>query len=105
MTPKEKYLQFIQSVKPQVSFEDDNKPKAPDYLSQDCWAALPGRHGAHFLSPDETASEEPKDYDVFYIHPTGYFQPHWNAPLDIGFFSVLQCLCSLLQASNLLFFF
>ncbi len=82
MTPKEKYLQFIQSVKPQVSFEEDNKPKAPDYLSQDYWAALPGRHGAHFLSPDETASEELKDYDVFYIHPTGYFQPHWNAPLD-----------------------
>ena len=27
-------------------------------------------------------SSELKDYDVFYIHPTGYFQTHWNAPLD-----------------------
>ena len=34
------------------------------------------------MSPDEIPSNEYKDYDVFYIHPTGYFQPHWNAPLE-----------------------
>ncbi|MDB4210092.1 DUF3089 domain-containing protein [Gammaproteobacteria bacterium] len=82
MTPKEKYLQFIQSVKPQAVFLDDKEPSSPDYQDDHSWAALPGRSGSHLMSPDEIPSNEYKDYDVFYIHPTGYFQPHWNAPLE-----------------------
>ena len=82
MTAKEKYLKFIESVRPQVSFSDDDQPEPPNYLNDDYWAALPGRDGFHLLSPDHPPSSELKDYDVFYIHPTGYFQTHWNAPLD-----------------------
>ena len=43
MTPKEKYLQFIQSVKPQAVFLDDKEPSSPDYQDDHSWAALPGR--------------------------------------------------------------
>ena len=82
MTAKEKYLKFIESVRPQVSFSDDEQPEAPNYLDDNYWAALPGKDGFHLLSPEHSPSSEPKDYDVFYIHPTGYFQTHWNAPLD-----------------------
>ena len=47
------------------------------------WAALPGEGWISFTFPGScNPSSELKDYDVFYIHPTGYFQPHWNAPLD-----------------------
>ena len=82
MTPKEKYLTFIDSIKPPVDFSNDDRPEPPNYLDDNYWAALPAKEGFHLLSPDHTPSLEPKDYDVFYIHPTGYFQPHWNAPLD-----------------------
>ena len=82
MTPKEKYLKFIESVRPQVNFSDDEQPESPNYLDDKDWAALPERDGFHLLSPDSNPSSVLKDFDVFYMHPTGYFQPHWNAPLD-----------------------
>ena len=82
MTAKENYLRFIESVKPQVDFSNNEESESPNYLDDNCWAALPGRDGFHLLSPDHTPALDLKDYDVFYIHPTGYFQPHWNAPLD-----------------------
>ena len=82
MTPKEQYLKFIESVKPQISFLDDTQLDPPDYSDNEFWAALPGKDGFHLLSPNEAPSLEVKDYDVFYIHPTTYFHQHWNAPLD-----------------------
>ena len=81
-SPKEKYLKFINSVKPETNFISDIQPDAPNYLDKLNWAALPGRDGFHTLSPDDVPSNEIKDYDVFYIHPTGYFQKHWNGPID-----------------------
>ena len=55
MTAKEKYLKFIESVRPQVSFSDDEQPEPPNYLNDDYWAALPGRDGFHLLSPDHAS--------------------------------------------------
>ena len=67
MTAKEKYLKFIESVRPQVSFSDDKQPEPPNYLNNNYWAALPGRDGFHLLSPDHVSTSEVKDFDVFYI--------------------------------------
>jgi hypothetical protein len=61
MTAKEKYLKFIESVRPQASFSDDEQPEPPNYQNDDYWAALPGRDGFHLLSPDHAPSLEPKD--------------------------------------------
>ena len=81
-SPKENYIEFINSVKPVKNFESDIRPDTPNYSDELSWAALPGRDGFHNLSPDEAPSGQTKDYDVFYIHPTGYFQKHWNGPID-----------------------
>ena len=82
MTSKDQFLKFIESVRPQKSFLDDRIPDSPNYIETDYWAALPSKDGFHNLSPDQTPSSDLKDYDVFFIHPTGYFHQHWNAPFD-----------------------
>jgi len=79
---KENYLKFINSVKPPKDFISSTHPKAPNYKDLSSWAAFPGRDGFHNLSPDLKPSLEIKGYDVFYIHPTGYFEKHWNSPID-----------------------
>jgi len=83
MTPKEQQKKFLESIKPVNSFAKEEGLASPDYLADDSWAALPGKDGCHLLSPDAPPTQELKDFDVFYIHPTGYFRPHWNAPLDV----------------------
>lgn len=80
--PKENYLKFINRVKPPKDFISSTHPKAPNYKDLSSWAAFPGRDGFHNLSPDLKPSLEIKGYDVFYIHPTGYFEKHWNSPID-----------------------
>ena len=79
---KENYLKFIDSVKPSIDFISSSHPQAPDYSYSSTWAAFPGRDGLHNLSPDLKPSLESKEFDVFYIHPTGYFEKHWNSPID-----------------------
>ena len=74
MTPKEKYLKFIESVRPQVSFSDDDQPEAPNYLDDDYWAALPGRDGFHLLSPDHPPSSELKIMMFFIFIPPAIFK-------------------------------
>ena len=80
--PKENYLKFIDSVKPPKDFISSTHPKAPNYKDLSSWAAFPGRDGFHNLSPDLKPSLQLKEFDVFYIHPTGYFEKHWNSPID-----------------------
>jgi len=82
LSAKEKYLEFIKSVQPTKDFISSTHPEEPNYLDSLSWAALPGRDGFHNLSPDTKPSLEIKDFDVFYIHPTGYFQQYWNSPID-----------------------
>ena len=82
MNMKENFLNFIDSVKPEKDFIDEEIPKAPNYHDKSYWAALPERDGLHNLSPDNKPSMEIKNFDVFYIHPTGYFLKHWNEPLE-----------------------
>ena len=82
MNMKENFLNFIDSVKPEKDFIDEEIPKAPNYDDKSYWAALPERDGLHNLSPDNKPSMEIKNFDVFYIHPTGYFLKYWNEPLE-----------------------
>lgn len=82
MAAKDEYLQFIESVKPKKKFLDDRIPDSPNYLDSHYWAALPDKDGFQSLSPDQTPSSDLKNFDVFFIHPTGYFLKHWNAPFD-----------------------
>ena len=79
---KEDFLKFIKTFKPEKNFNDEERPKAPNYNDESYWAALPGRDGMHNLSPDKKSTLEIKEFDVFYIHPTGYFLKHWNEPLE-----------------------
>ena len=82
MNQKEQFLKFIESVKPEKDFDPLKCPVPPNYQNESDWAALPEKDGFHNLSPDTKPSIETKKYDVFYIHPTGYFLKHWNEPLD-----------------------
>ena len=82
MQSKGKYLEFINSVKPLKSFKEEIPPPEIDYLKKDSWAAFPGVEGFHNLSPDISSPNELKKFDVFYIHPTGFFGTKWNEDID-----------------------
>ena len=43
MNMKENFLNFIDSVKPEKDFIDEEIPKAPNYDDKSYWAALPER--------------------------------------------------------------
>ena len=47
MNMKENFLNFIDSVKPEKDFIDEEIPKAPNYEDKSYWAALPERDGLH----------------------------------------------------------
>ena len=62
MNMKENFLNFIDSVKPEKDFFDEEIPKAPNYDDKSYWAALPERDGLHNLSPDNKPSKEIKNF-------------------------------------------
>lgn len=69
---------------PRKSFEALGVPPAPDYDNESAWAALPGRSdGADCVPDGEVNNQDTAQADVFFIHPTTYFNTkHWNAPID-----------------------
>ena len=79
---KKRYLKLIDSVKPQHEFDNKKTPSPPDYNDKKFWASFLGDDGFHLLSPDCKEMNEKKEFDVFYIHPTGFFEQCWNAPFD-----------------------
>ena len=81
-SPWKNNFEFIQSLKPETNFNSDNLPKEPNYFDTENWAAFPGKDGFQYLSPDNPPSLDDKEIDVFFIHPTGYFEKQWNAPID-----------------------
>ena len=54
-------------------------PPAPDYTAKSCWAAAgtPDQ-----VVPDGVTNSAEQPADVFYVHPTSYFGPTWNAHWD-----------------------
>ncbi len=72
------------SLNPRTPYQTYQPPKAPDYSEPEAWVALPERPGAAAalpvsIEPDENA----RLADVFYIHPTTYYNSkQWNGPVD-----------------------
>ena len=82
LSPWNNNLKFIHSLKPETNFKSNDHPSKPDYLKRSNWAAFPGIDGFQNLSPDNSLSLDEKEFDVFFIHPTGYFEKNWNSPID-----------------------
>lgn len=74
---------LLEFVKPENNFSLDSVPQAPDYNLKENWLALPDTQGYELLVPSsEYSSVNNSDIDVFYIHPTGFFEKKWNFNLD-----------------------
>ena len=69
-------------LRPDASFAEIEPPPAPDYASEDYWAALPTKgENADFTPLGHEDKQVEARVDVFYIHPTTYFSSEgWNQP-------------------------
>ena len=78
------FLEFLEYIKPEEDFDILKSPKEPDYSDTNNWAALPNIDGQQFYVPDTSFSVTKSDnpVDVFYIHPTGFFEKKWNSNMD-----------------------
>lgn len=70
--------------KPSHGWDLSRKAPAPDYATDEAWAARPGKESLANLVPEGVASEPgARAIDVFFVHPTGYLNGgDWNSPLD-----------------------
>ena len=77
------FSEFLELIKPESDFNNIETPQAPDYSDLKFWAATPNIDGQQFYLPDAsfTVSKE-NDVDVFYVHPTGYYEKTWNSNMD-----------------------
>ena len=80
----EKLYKLLEFVRPVNSFENCSIPNKPDYSNMDNWAAYPEKDGQQFHLPDKNLNlnKADNDVDVFYIHPTGFFERVWNSNMD-----------------------
>jgi len=70
---------------PSESFDESTHPGEPDYADTKWWAGLPDRSDEVDVTPAAvTDNQSAAQVDVFFIHPTTYFEPGngWNQPLD-----------------------
>ena len=70
---------------PSLTFEEDERPKAPDYADAYYWAAMANKDDASDITPNgvEAHIQGEAAVDVFFVHPTTYVSSeHWNQPLD-----------------------
>lgn len=85
------WLSFLATISckvynPSHSYDAINKGLI-DYSKLDNWAAHPAKKDVSDDTPDKLPiSNEPKEVDVFFLHPTSYVgekdQGQWNAPID-----------------------
>ena len=79
----ENLLKLLELVRPESNFTSFNTPAEPNYSLKDSWAALPEVDSYQYLVPsDNYSTKKSNDIDVFYIHPTGFFEKKWNFNLD-----------------------
>ncbi|HFB55448.1 MAG TPA: DUF3089 domain-containing protein [Hellea balneolensis] len=71
-------------IGPKNEFASYTPPPAPDYTTNEGWAALPEtKDGADFVPDGLEARYSVSDIAVFFIHPTTYYSKDgWNAPVD-----------------------
>lgn len=74
------YLMGTQ-IAPEEDFGQATAPEAPNYTSDDVWAALPSKEDPSDQMP-EGVTRQAMDVAVFFVHPTSYFGKTWNQPLD-----------------------
>lgn len=69
---------------PRAPFDASRLPAPPDYAADASWSALPERaDAADAEAPGLPAADQRSaGADVFYVHPTSYVGPLWNAPVD-----------------------
>lgn len=69
---------------PRTPFDPEATPAAPDYGSDEAWAALPSLEDhADFVPEGLEPAGEQAPVDVFFVHPTTYFsKASWNAAVD-----------------------
>ena len=80
---KNYFAKFLELIKPESDFHNTEIPPAPDYSDMNCWAATPNIDGQQFYVPDSSfVVSKDNDVDVFYIHPTGYYEKTWNSNMD-----------------------
>jgi len=69
-----------------LSFEEAEKPQAPDYSNVVNWASLPKINDPADRVPSSsfTNNQQNAEVDVFFIHPTTFLSKsaNWNASLD-----------------------
>ncbi len=84
--PDSVFQKLKDNHRPLKLFDQLPPPQAPDYSSQDAWAALYERSDEADVAPPNTAYPEAQDssqIDVFFIHPTCYTgKEFWNGPYD-----------------------
>ena len=77
------FSEFLKLIQPKLSFEESIHPSEPDYSDKYNWAATPDIEGQQFYVPDsEYEIKKNNDVDVFYIHPTGFYETSWNSDMD-----------------------
>ncbi|SDE34391.1 DUF3089 domain-containing protein [Kordiimonas lacus] len=69
---------------PSHEIASEEATPAPDYTSDAAWAAVPGKTSSAQMMPEGVMrTAMVPEVDVFYIHPTTYFEKErWNAPYD-----------------------
>ena len=74
------FKKFLELVEPNVEFGTEIEPMKPDYSDFKNWAARPENDAQQFYVPDESfqVTKKDNDVDVFYIHPTGFYEKKWN---------------------------
>ena len=80
------FKKFLDLVEPNIEFGNDVEPTKPDYSDSNNWAARPDNDAQQFYVPDESFKviKEDNNVDVFYIHPTGFYEKKWNSDMDRG---------------------
>ena len=77
------FIKFLELLKPLEPYNENNTPNEPDYSDINNWAATPGIDGQQFYVPNDSFSVKTNNpVDVFYIHPTGFFEKEWNSDMD-----------------------
>ena len=81
--PKNDFSKFLELIRPYKTFDKTLHPPSPDYSIDYNWAAKPNINGQQFYVPDNSYEvNKSNDVDVFYIHPTGFFENSWNFDMD-----------------------
>ena len=78
------FQKFLELVRPEIDFNDNHIPTPPDYSDPLNWVALPEKDGQQFYVPDNSfnVNKSGNSVDVFYIHPTGFYEKSWNSDMS-----------------------